>query len=367
MREMTDQRATKILVRAPNWIGDQCLAYPFYHYLRAAHPKARITVACLPWVESVQFRNLVDEVHVLPRPDRPAFRARLEAVELAARELRERGPWDVGYCLPNSLSSAWMMYRSGARERRGYSADGRGILLKPGLRWEGRSSVHRSEDYVGLLPEAAQPKRPVREFWGVPPENDLDPGVRGVIERFDAQRAWPGVEPIAPPAEPYWVLAPGSMAESRRWPPEAFAELARQILAERGWRGVIVGGPSETRVAMQLTEDRSLGLIDMTAQGSVTSNWKLFANAKFTVSNDSGLAHVAALCGSPVQIVWGAGDPKRTEPLGPGRVRVIFNPTECWPCERNTCSLPPGRTIECLRGIQPESVWKEILSGIRPH
>jgi heptosyltransferase-2 len=361
------QDVKTLLVRAPNWIGDQILAYPFFHYLRAAHPRARITVACLPWVEAVQFRDLIDDVHVLPRPDRPGLRSKLETAELAARELKEKGPWDVGYCLPNSLSSAWVFFRAGVKERRGYAADGRGVLLNPGLSWEKRKSTHRSEDYVGLLPPEAQPKKkPVREFWGVPPENDLDPGIPGVVERFDPRKAWPEASPIEPPEEPYWVLAPGSQAESRRWPLEAFAALAREILSERGWRGVIVGGPSETGAAMQLTSDRSIGLIDMTAKGSVAANSRIFERAKFTVSNDSGLAHVAALCGSPVQVVWGAGDPKRTEPLGPGRVRVIFNPVECWPCERNHCALPPGRKIECLRGIQPDAVWKEILSGIRP-
>jgi ADP-heptose:LPS heptosyltransferase len=206
----------------------------------------------------------------------------------------------------------------------------------------------------------------VREFWGVPPQNELDPGVQGIVDRFDAQAAWPAAEPVEPPAEPYWVLAPGSQAESRRWPAESFARLARLILSERGWRGVIVGGPAEAPLARQLTEDRSIGLIDLTAQGTVADNWRIFARAKFTVSNDSGLAHVAALLGSPVQVVWGAGDPKRTEPLGPGRVRVLFNPLDCWPCERNSCQLPEGRKIECLRGIQPDAVWKEVLDGIRP-
>jgi lipopolysaccharide heptosyltransferase II len=357
-----------ILVRAPNWIGDQILAYPFYYYLRAAYPRAQITIACLPWVEAVQFRNLVDAVHVLPRADRPGLRARFETAELAASELKAIGPWDVAYCLPNSLSSAWIQYRAGAKERRGYALDGRGWLLQPGLSWEKRHSMHRSEDYVGLLPAEFQPKKkPVREFWGVPPENDLDPGIPGVVQRFDPQAAWPGTTQTEPPQEPYWVLAPGSQAESRRWPLEAYAALAREILSSRGWRGVIVGGPAEASAAMQLTSDRSIGLIDLTARGSVASNAKIFEHAKFTVSNDSGLAHVAALCGSPVQVVWGAGDPKHTEPLGPGRVRVIFNPVECWPCERNFCQLPEGRKIECLRGIQPDAVWKEIQSGIRPH
>ena len=30
------------------------------------------------------------------------------------------------------------------------------------------------------------------------------------------------------------------------------------------------------------------------------------------------------------------------------------------PCEKNVCHQPQKRTIACLRGIQPEAVWREI-------
>ena len=33
---LTDPAIKKLLVRAPNWIGDQVLAFPFFHYLRKA-------------------------------------------------------------------------------------------------------------------------------------------------------------------------------------------------------------------------------------------------------------------------------------------------------------------------------------------
>ncbi|MGK5081839.1 glycosyltransferase family 9 protein [Bdellovibrionota bacterium FG-1] len=360
-----------ILVRAPNWIGDQVLTYPFFYYLRKANPQARIVVACVAWVEAIQFRDLVDDVYVLPRSIGTGLRARFEAVAAAARELRAevagRGEWDEAYCLPHSLSAAWLVFRAGAKIRRGYGTDARGVLLKPAISWEKRKSTHRAEDYVGLLPPEAQPTGlPVRGFWGVPPENELDPGSRGEMERFDALVAWPGAEPLDPPSGEYWIMAPGSQAPSRRWPLSQFAELARQVFFSTGWRGVIVGGPGEAPLARELVSDRSLGLLDMTALGSVASNWRLFAGARFTVTNDSGLAHVAALCGSPTQVVWGAGDPKRTEPLGPGKVRILFNPVECWPCERNQCALSAARQIECLRGIQASQVWKEIQSGLRP-
>jgi ADP-heptose:LPS heptosyltransferase len=186
-----------------------------------------------------------------------------------------------------------------------------------------------------------------------------------VLERFDASKAWPEAEFLAPPSGDYWVLAPGSLAESRRWPAEKFLSLARTIVAKTGWKGLIVGSPSEVRLADQLCEDRSLGLLNLCGKGSPAGLAEVFGGACFTLSNDSGLAHVASLCGSPVQIVWGAGDPKVTAPVGPGKVRVLFNPVDCWPCVRNFCGRPPTTLrLECLLGVSPEAVWNELESGL---
>jgi heptosyltransferase-2 len=356
---------SSILVRSPNWIGDQVLAYPFHHYLRQAYPSSRITAVCVPWVEDLQFRNLVDEVVVLEKPAGPGLLDRFRVLEDCARRLRAAGPWDLAFSLPNSFSAAWLLYRAGARRRRGYRVDGRGLLLDEAVAWDPSPERHRAQAYVDLLPERARPDRPAREFWGIPPENDLEPGVEGVLERFDAPAAWRGFEPVQPPAGPYWVLAPGATAESRRWPLEYFVQLASRVREQTGWTGAIVGGPKEAPLADELGRDARLGLVDYTARGPVPVLSRLFAGARFTVCNESGLAHVAALCGSPVQIVCGAADPRRTRPLGPGRVQVAINPVECWPCERNFCDQPPGLKIQCLRGIAPESIWEEIRRGIR--
>ncbi|MGZ3687659.1 MAG: glycosyltransferase family 9 protein [Bdellovibrionota bacterium] len=358
-------QVSRILVRAPNWIGDQIMAYPFFHFLRRAHPKAEIVSACAPWVEAIQFRNLVDDVYVMPAPDGPRLRDRFRAMELASRELAAKGGWDLGFTLPDSFSAAWVLYRAGVKRRRGYRADGRGILLSEAQNRDEKNFPHRSEAYVKLLPMDDQPKAEVRKFWGEPPENDLDPAIPGELSRFEPLKSWPQARPVDPPKESYWVLAPGSKADARRWAPERFTDLARRISSETGMIGLIVGGAAEARLAQELVEDRSLKLQDWTAQGGVSDYWRIFQEAEFTVSNDSGLAHVAALCGSPTQVIWGAGDPKHTEPLGPGKVRISMNPVECWPCEKNFCPLEDSRKLQCLRGIEAERVWKEIQDGIR--
>lgn len=358
-----------ILVRSPNWLGDQVLAYPFFAALRRAYPDARILAACVPWVEAVQYRHLVDQVHVLPLAAQPSLFARLKALEFGAQELRSLGPWDLGVALPNSFSSAWVLLRAGCRQRRGYAADGRGVLLNDGLPWSAGGVAHRAEAYARLLPartgfDASSAPR----WWGAPGETELDAASPGLESRFDFERAWADAEFLEPPSEaegPYWVLAPGAKAETRRWPPERFAEIAARVLRETGWRGVIAGGPGET-----LAAQRILGLLspadaariqDLTGQGSVAAFARIFAGARFTLANDSGLAHVAALCGSPTAVAWGAGDPKRTRPLGPGRVELVLNAVECWPCEKNACPLPnPSEKRKCLLGVEVDAVWQAI-------
>src|SRR5215471_16591262 len=101
-----------IVVRALNWIGDQILAYPFFHYLRQVYPAAQITVACMLWVASIQFRHLIDNVCVLPQPRSSSPWAKACALEAQAKLLRAQRPWDLGLCLPNSFASAWLLARA---------------------------------------------------------------------------------------------------------------------------------------------------------------------------------------------------------------------------------------------------------------
>ncbi len=345
---MTD---LNILVRSPNWIGDQILSYLFFYYLRKGFPKAHIAAVCIPWVQDLQFQNLVDEVHVLPRAQEASLLDRLRVLETSAAGIRKSREWDLGFSLPNSISSACLLYRSGVRTRIGYSGDGRGWLLNSRVKLTPSSTKHRTQDYVNLLPREVQPT------WG---GEGFLVAANQELQYFNPATAWPNSKPLTPPTEPYWVIAPGSAAESRRWPVENFVALARNIAEATGWIGIVVGGKEEAQTATQLCEDRILNLEDWTSRGTVSSLAQLFRDARLTVSNDSGLAHVAALCGSTVYVVWGGGNPERTRPLGPGRVQIIHNPVDCWPCERNICRQPPAMHLKCLKGIFADRVWNQM-------
>lgn len=347
-----------ILVRAPNWIGDQILAYPFFVHLRKQYPNARIVSACVPWVKDLQFHRQIDDVIVLQVQPDPSMFKRLYRVHQESKRVKAVAKWDLSISLPNSFSAAWFLKFSGAEKRRGYTTEGRSFLLNEKIPWDPNPLHHRSQAYLNLLPGGDVVPN-ARHFW----TRRQDAEGSGVMDSFDAQQEWRDADPISPPEQPYWVIAPGATADSRRWPIECFIELARLVSQRTGYSAVIVGGPKEVELAQRLKQDRDVRWIDKTCQGSVAGLWRIFKEARFTVTNESGLAHVSALCGSPTQIVCGAADPRRTQPLGPGVARVLFNAVECWPCEKNVCMQTGGKKIQCLRGITPAQVFEEISKG----
>jgi heptosyltransferase-2 len=333
----------RILVRSPNWIGDQVMAYPFFTELRRRYPDAWIASICTEWVKDIQFKGLVDEVFVLPKKRGDSFFRSLKIIFNFSKMIKSKGPWDFGVTLPNSFGAAMVLYLSGATKRRGYNTDARGFLLNEKLTWNATHEVHRAQAYLNLLS----------------PEGTTEVGVPD----FDPIHSWPGSDPIEPPSGTYFIVAPGATADSRRWSTEKFAELIKLVTEKYAYKAVIVGGNAEKEIATELFR-KGISIEDYTGRGWVAAHWKLFKNAKFTVCNESGLAHVAALCGSKVQIICGAADPRRTRPIGPGKVQVKVNPVECWPCEKNNCIFEDDRRNQCLKGISAEEIFREVEFGL---
>lgn len=337
----------RILVRAPNWIGDQVMAYPFFAQLKKNYPNAWIGVVCTEWVKDIQFRGYVDEVFILPKFKKKSLINSFKSIRRIADELKQKGPWDVGYLLPNSFGSALLFYLAKVKEIHGYQTDMRGYFLHKKVEWNPDPSIHRSDTYLNLLKSDGVSVEPAKDY----------------IKKFDALKHWPSVTPLDAPKDRYVVIAPGATADSRRWSAAKFSVLIRNIHEKWGYQSVIVGGPAEEDIAKQFIKEE-LPVINYVGKGSVSALWRVFQNSQFIVCNESGLAHVASLCGARVQIVCGAADPKRTKPIGPGAVQVLTNSrVSCWPCEKNVCQFQDGRKNQCHEGIEASEVIGRIEGG----
>ena len=103
----------RIVLRAPNWLGDAVLAVPAMTAVRRRFVGAHLTIAALPSVAAIyrQSSDLApDDVMDLPAGS-PAAAAALRA-----------GRFDLAIAFPNSFRSAWELRRAGIGERWGYRA-----------------------------------------------------------------------------------------------------------------------------------------------------------------------------------------------------------------------------------------------------
>ncbi|MBV2364446.1 glycosyltransferase family 9 protein [Streptomonospora nanhaiensis] len=105
------------------------------------------------------------------------------------------------------------------------------------------------------------------------------------------------------------VVHPGAAAESRRWPPERFAAVARH-LAARGHEVVVTGGAAEREIARRVAGLAGLGA-DRVLAGRTTLRRlaRTVAGARLVVCGDTGVAHLATGYAAPSVVLFGPVDP----------------------------------------------------------
>src|SRR5690242_5357287 len=129
----------RLVIRAPNWLGDAVMALPALEAVRRAYADASLVVAARATVAPL-FEEKIgaapDEVLVV---DRAREAAQLRGVQA-----------DAILLLPNSFGSAWTAGRAGIDERWGFGANWRGWMLTRGVR-RPRGRVHQVEYYLSLV------------------------------------------------------------------------------------------------------------------------------------------------------------------------------------------------------------------------
>ena len=312
----------RILVVAPNWIGDALMAQPLLARLREKHAGVQLDMLAPEWVAPVARRMPeVDEVIAVP--------FRHGALELGrrwqlGRALKKRG-YTEAIVLPNSWKAALVPFFAGIGLRSGYVGEARYGLLNRLYRKPDKA-MRRHYARLAEAPDT-EPRQPL-------PEARL---------RFDAAhaaatRARFGIE------GPYAVLCPGAeYGPAKRWP--YFAELAPRL----GMPIVLLGSANDAAAAA------GIGGTNLVGKTTLDEAIDLIAGAELVISNDSGLMHVAAALGRPLVALFGSSSPEKTPPQG-GRARVLWLKPECSPCFQRECPLGHFR---CMRELSVDRVLAE--------
>ncbi|MBK7140568.1 MAG: glycosyltransferase family 9 protein [bacterium] len=273
------------------------------------------------------------------------------------KDLLSPHSFDIGYILPPSFGAAASFKLGGVKERIGYIADGRRLLLTRPLPLPApMNNQHRSVTYFDLLRRATQ-----TDIEYVEPKIFLtEEDAHQALELLAAR----GVEA----GTPYAVIAFQSVAESRRWGLEKYTELVKRLRKFHNLQTMLVGGEADQRAGETIVQDAAAGAINLAGKTTLRETAAIMAGAKVFIGNDSGPAHLAAAVGIPFVVLSGADDPKETSPIGKRKKLVYLAELECISCVKNKCSLKGDAYMRCMLDISVDMVEGEIirLLGERP-
>jgi lipopolysaccharide heptosyltransferase II len=317
----------RILVRAPNWLGDVVMSTPGFRALRGAYPGARI-VGLLPASLAPLLAGSPD-FDAIWTFESKGFAAMRETARRISRE-----DFDLGIVIPESISSALMMRWGGVRRVTGYARDKlRRALLSDVVdappEWGRRRWVSKERFVLGLMAAAGAPSSDTRLRLDVTASEEA---------RLDHLIKKIGLDSQTLLASPPIVVAPGaSYGESKCWPVSAFAAFADRMV-DRGEQVVFVGTAAESdRIRSVKRSMRNVaidtgGLLDL---GMLKA---MLRRAKLLVANDAGSRHIASAFEIPSVIFFGPTSVAKTDENLSG-IEVLETEHECRPCYRRRCPI----------------------------
>ncbi|MBN1596624.1 lipopolysaccharide heptosyltransferase II [candidate division FCPU426 bacterium] len=340
------KKPMKILLRSPNWVGDAIMATPVPNALKRTAPDCQVHVLARAWTAPLWEQHPdVDRIIVLGGGHAGGFWPWFKTV----RWLRQEH-YDLCLVLPNSFSSAWMAFWTGSAKRLGYNTQQRGWLLNLKAPWhQGLFQWPRPKIYLNLA-RLAGADVDYCQKWNFT--------LKVTPEELVRAEALLGAEGKGR----FLGLAPGSVASSRRWPSERYAELADLLTAE-GYQVVLLGSPSDRPVVENVVRRAKSRLLALAGRTDLRLAMAVMRRLELLISNDSGAMHMAYAQGVPVLVLQGAADQKVTGPFGAGSHILRDASLACAPCVRNEC---PRKNLLCMRNISVAQVWekcRQILKG----
>ncbi len=310
--------------------------------IREHFPQAEITLLANSLVaELFSPHEWVDRVITFDRNcAHHGIRGRLR---LAASLRKEK--FDATVILPNSFDSALVPWLAGIPIRIGKSSDGRGFMLTERFKPDKQAHFgHEVEYYLGLVSSfgiISQLKTPQLTLTSA---EDMDTAARLAEHGIHPGDCILGINPGA------------AYGSAKRWYPDRFAEVARQLADKWSAKVLIFGGQGETDIAAEIEQQLGRNCLNLAGKTSVRELLALIRRCSFFITNDSGPMHVAAALGVPLVAIFGPTDHATTSPYAQ-KAYIVRNHIECAPCKLRKCPTDH----QCMSGITVDQVVEAAL------
>ena len=329
---MHNQDISRIIVRAPNWIGDAVMCTPALQDLREFYPHATITLWGRPAIlELLHKHPSIDQV--LSYEYQGTHAGILGKLRLI--QLLRRSDFELAILLQNAFEAAFLTFLAGIPNRWGYGTDGRSMFLSKAVSLSvPKRGEHQVQYYQSLIHALTGKIHPRRLQLVVSPADELS-----VVARFPELITKPGGYLIG--------LNPGSVyGSSKRWLPDRFAELADSVITKIRERVdshsqvqcVVVGGAGEESLAHAIASLMRCKPVILTGRTTLRELMGIVQRCSLFLTNDTGPMHIAAALNVPMVAIFGSTDPHHTAPYG-SEGTVVHHPVACAPCFLRSCPI----------------------------
>ncbi len=317
------------------------MATPALKAIRLRFPRSHIAWLVKPYVKKV-IEDLPYCDEILEYDDKKKDRGVGGLISWAGRLRREQ--FDLAILLPNSFSSALMVFLAGIKRRVGYSREGRAIMLTDPIRPIRNGTkivpIPMVEYYLRITDSLRCPRvttTPELSFSSAAREE-----AQAILDRCGVSEERITI-----------VMIPGAAyGSSKCWRPEYFAQVADHLINSYACNLLIVPGPEETEIARDIEarmHSTPYVLTDPVVPLDVLM--AIIQASSLVITNDTGPRHFAVAFNKPVVVIMGPTDPRYTN-LNLEKTFVLRQDIDCSPCHLKVCP----RDHLCMTAITPDNV-----------
>lgn len=321
----------RILIRAPNWIGDSVISTAAVKAVKEHYRDASIVIAARNWLKDIWLEN--PYISGIINCD-----LNFERILLLRKQR-----FDLGIIFPSSLSSAWFMFLSGAKERVGYENPVRNFLLTKPISHPKRDK-HLIEEYFDILRSIGITPKDKELIVRLSPYDEARADVLLIAKGIKKNDELIGICPGA------------TYGPAKRWLPDRFVELSKKLIEKHGIKIVLFGNNSEAVLLSSLANEIGKEALYFAGNTSIKITTSLIKRCKLIVTNDTGPMHLAASMHVPILAIFGSTSPAWTAPLGKEHF-IVYKALSCSPCFKRSC---PKGDYACFKEISVDEVMHEV-------
>jgi len=337
---LNNQKAHRILVVGPAWVGDMVMAQSLFIALKKQNPDVEIDVLAPDW--SIGLIERMPEVRKAISLSVNHGKLDLKLRYQMGVSLRQQN-YDQAIITPRSLKAALVPFFAKIPIRTGYRGEYRYGFVNDIRPLDKKILSKTVQRYVFLGNEkskttiAATIQYPHLEAS----QSKIDIALSMLNLNLD---------------KPVIALLPGAeYGSSKQWPIAYFKDLAKQVV-ELGYQVWVMGSKKDNKSGEQIIDVNSNDHYNLCGKTDLVNVIDLLSVAKIAVTNDSGLMHVACATNAKVIALYGSSSPDYTPPLHDDAV-VLYKNLDCSPCFKRECQF--GHT-DCLNKITVDEVLKYV-------